>query len=145
MRLPLAPSARMLPLRWSRAHRTGILIGLVAVVMIPVVGKALLQNSPPNTPRNVPDFLNRQPDFSDQERMRQDHTSQQGFEAINSLRKKQVTDDSTKLLQLASDLKAEIVGTDKDSVSQSTLHKAEAIEKLARNIKQKMTVTVLPN
>jgi hypothetical protein len=145
MRFPMVPSARMLPLRWPRAHRAGIFVGLVVVATIPLVGKALLQNSPPNTPRNVPEFLNRQPDFSDQERMRQEHMSQQGFEAINALRKKQVTDDSTRLLKLASDLKAEIDDTGKDTVSQSTLQKAEMIEKLARNIKQKMTVTVLPN
>jgi hypothetical protein len=145
VRLPLVPSARILPLRWPRAHRTGVLIGLVAVAMIPVAGKALLQNSTPNAPRNIPEFLNRQPDFSDQERMRQEQTKQQGFAAINALRKKQVTDDSTKLLKLASDLKAEVDETGKDTVSQSTLHKAEAIEKLARNIKEKMTVSVLPN
>jgi len=132
-------------LRWLRSRRRGVFIVLVIAVMIPLVGKALLQNSPPNTPRNVPEFLNRPPDFSDQERMRQEQRSQQGIAAINALRKKQVTDDTAKLLKLATDLKAEIDNTDKDTVSHDTLHKAESIEKLARSIKQKMSTSAIPN
>ena len=77
--------------------------------------------------------------------MRQEQRSQQGIAAINALRKKQVTDDTAKLLKLATDLKAEIDNTDKDTVSHDTLHKAESIEKLARSIKQKMSTSAIPN
>ena len=145
MRLHQVGLVCMPVLRWLRSRRRGVFIVLVFAVMIPLVGKALLQNSPPNTPRNVPEFLNRQPDFSDQERMRQEQRSQQGIAAINALRKKQVTDDTAKLLKLATDLKAEIDNTDKDTVSHDTLHKAESIEKLARSIKQKMSTSAIPN
>ena len=145
MRLHQVGSVCTPVLRWLRSRRTSVFIALVVAVMVPLVGKALLQNSPPNTPRNVPEFLNRQPDFSDQERMRQEQRSQQGIAAINALRKKQVTDDTAKLLKLATDLKAEIDSTDKDTVSHDTLHKAESIEKLARSIKQKMSTSALPN
>ncbi len=145
MRLPQVPLVRTLFPQRPVAHRVAILICVVVAAMIPLVGKAFLQNTPPNTPRNVPEFINRQPDFSDQERMRQEQKSQQGFEAINALRKKQVADDTARLLKLASELKAEIENTDKNTVSQSTLHKAAMIEKLARSIKEKMSVTVLPN
>ena len=145
MRLHQVPLVRVFAFWRPVAHRVAILFCVVVALMIPVVGKAFLQNTPPNTPRNVPEFINRQPDFSDQERMRQEQKTQQGFEAINALRKKQVTDDTARLLKLASELKAEIDNTKKDTVSQSTLHKAATIEKLARSIKEKMSTTALPN
>jgi hypothetical protein len=146
MRLLQVLSARNLPLRWPGARRAAILIGLVAAAVVPLDSDALLlQNTAPNTPRNIPEFINRQPDFSDQERMREEQKSQQNFAAMNALRKKQVSDDSAKLLKLANDIQAEVAKSDRDTVSQSTLRKAEEIEKLARNIKQKMSVSVLPN
>jgi len=146
MRLLQVLWARKLPLRWPSARRIGAFIGLIATVAVPLDSDALLQqNTPPNQPRNVPEFINRPPDFSDQERMRQEQKIQQNFGALNALRKQQVSDDSAKLLKLAADVKAELESTTNDTVSQSTLKKAEAIEKLARGIKQKMSVSVLPN
>jgi IS30 family transposase len=103
--------------------------------MIPVVGKALLQNSP----RNVPEFLNRLPDANEQERMRQAQTSEQNYEAVNAARKKQVSEESTKLLKLAIDLKAEVDKTGKDTLSLSAIRKADSIERMARDIREKMT------
>jgi hypothetical protein len=130
--------------RWPKARRVGVFAGLAVVALIPVVSRALLQNTLPNTPRNLPEFLNRPPDLGDQERMRQEHLDQQNYNAANALRQKQVADESAKLLKLANDLKTEMDATDKDTVSKNTLHKAEEIEKLARNIKQKMSISVIP-
>lgn len=132
---------KMLLLAWRRARLAGFISGLVAVVLIPVVGRALLQNSP----RNVPEFLNRLPDANDQEKMRQQQKGQQDFEAANAIRKKEVSEESAKLVKLATDLKTEIDKADKDTLSVSTVRKAEAIEKLARNIKEKMTLSIRSN
>lgn len=141
MRLQEIQLTKMLLRPWPKARRMVLFAGLVAVVMIPVAGKALLQNSP----RNVPEFLNHLPDVNDQARMRQQQKSQQDFEAANAFRKKQVSEDSAKLLRLAADLKDEVDKTGKDTLSLSALRKADAIEKLARDIREKMTLTVGTN
>jgi hypothetical protein len=126
----------MLP-QWLKARQVGIVAGLVAVAMMSLAGKALLQNSP----RNVPEFINRLPDANDQERMRQEQKSDKDFAASNAIRNKQVSEETAKLLKLANDLKAEVDKAGKDTLSLNAIRKAEAIEKLAHNIKEKMTVT----
>ncbi len=141
MKLHEVQLTRLPRLTWPRARKVGVFVGLVAVATIPLVGRALLQNSP----RNVPEFLNRLPDTNEQERMRQQKESQQELEATNALRKKQVSEETAKLLKLANDLKDEVDKTGKDTLSLSAIRKAEAIEKLARSIKQKMTVTAISN
>jgi hypothetical protein len=140
MRLQESQLIRLLHLPWPKARRAGIFVGLVAVAMIPVVGNALLQQNP----RNVPEFLNRLPDLNDQEAMREQQRSQQNLEAANAARKKQINEDSAQLLKLATDLKAEVDKTSKDTLSLSVIHKADAIEKLARNVKEKMKLTIGP-
>jgi hypothetical protein len=137
MRLQKIPLLKVLRLPWLKARQVGILTGLVAVAMIPIVGKALLQNSP----RNIPEFINRLPDANDQAKMRQQQMSQQDFEAANALRNKQVSEQTAKLLKLANDLKVEVDRAGKDTLSLNAIRKADAIEKLAHNIKEKMTVT----
>ena len=138
MRLQEIQFTKMIPLRWRKARQMGIFVGLLAVAMIPVVGKALLQQNP----RNVPEFLNRLPDVNDQERMRQQQKGQENFEAANAARKKQISEDSAKLLKLATDLKAEVDKTNQDTLSLSVIRKADAIEKLARDVKEKMKLTI---
>jgi hypothetical protein len=108
-------------------------------------GLTLLQGTgqqPNNPPRNVPEFINRLPDANDQAQMRQDQKGQAAFAAANAMRQKQVADDTARLLKLATDLKADVDKAGANTLSVSALRKADAIEKLARNIKQKMTVTV---
>lgn len=146
MRLHQRLSARMLSLRRSRARQASVFAGVIAVALIPVISRALfVQNTAPNTPRNVPEFINRPPDLNDQVRMRQQGLSEQRFAAINALRKQQVTDDSAKLLKMATDLKEEVEKNNTGKLSPETIHKAEVIEKLARSIKEKMSTSVIPN
>lgn len=97
---------------------------------------------PNNPPRNVPEFLNRLPDANEQARMRQDQKARTDFAAANAVRQKQVAEDTAKLLKAANDLKAEIDKAGANTLSLNALRKAEEIEKLAHNIKQKMTVTI---
>ena len=137
MRLQKNPFPKMPPSPWLKARQVGIFAGLVAVAMIPLVSRGLLQNSP----RNIPEFINRLPDVNDQERMRQEQKSDKDFAASNALRNKQVSEETAKLLKLANDLKAEVDKAGKDTLSLNAIRKAEAIEKLAHNIKEKMTVT----
>jgi hypothetical protein len=74
--------------------------------------------------------------------MREAQTKKQDFEAANAERKKQIADDTAKLLKLAADLKVEVDKTNKDTLSLSVIRKADEIERLAHNVKEKMKLSV---
>jgi hypothetical protein len=129
-------------MRPLRLQRLFFIAALITVAFAPVVVSEPPQaQQQPNTPRNLPEFINRLPDTNDEARMHQDKTGQANFDAANAQRKKEVSEDTAKLVKLANDLKAEIDSTDKDTLSVSAIKKAEAIEKLAKSLKQKMTAT----
>jgi len=62
--------------------------------------------------------------------------------ALNALRQKTMVSDAAKLLQLATELNAEVSAANSDSLTPSELRKVAAIEKLAHSVKQKMSVAV---
>jgi len=80
-------------------------------------------------------------DANAQMQIRDQQTRQQSFEAANAERKKQIADNSARLLKLATDLKAEVDKTTKDTLSLNVIRKADEIERLAHNVKGKMTLT----
>jgi hypothetical protein len=82
------------------------------------------------------------PDANAQMEMRDQQTKQQNFAAANAERRKQIADDSTRLLKLAADLKAEVDKTNKDTLSINVIRKADEIERLAHNVKEKMKLSV---
>ena len=75
-------------------------------------------------------------------------TSQDGTSkpiAASTERRKQIADESAILLKLATDLKAEVDKTTKDTLSLNVIRKADQIEKLAHNVKEQMTTAVGQN
>ena len=56
----------------------------------------------------------------------------------NNDRQKQLVDDTAKLLSLANELKADVDKSSKDTLSLDVVRKADEIEKLAREVKEKM-------
>ena len=64
--------------------------------------------------------------------------TQKRLVALNTLRHKEMSADTEKLLALANELKAAMDKTDKDTLSLDVVKKAEQIEKLAKSVKQKM-------
>jgi len=88
---------------------------------------------------------NRLPDANDQMVMREQQSKKSNFQAANVERKKQIADDSARLLKLASDLKTEVDKTSKDTLSLGVIRKAEEIEKLAHSVKEKMKLTMNGN
>jgi len=93
---------------------------------------------------NVVTPVNQLPDANAQMESRDKTSKQQKFEAANAERKKQIVDDSTKLLNMAIALKAEVDKTTKDTLSLNVIRKADEIEKLAHSVKEKMKVAVGP-
>jgi hypothetical protein len=56
----------------------------------------------------------------------------------NNQRQQQIVDDTTKLLELAQQLKDEVDKSTKNTLSLSVVKKADEIEKLAKAVKEKM-------
>jgi hypothetical protein len=112
------------------------LVGLAAIAMAPALGNGLLQ-----VPRFPPE-LNRIPDKNQMEDMNSEKARKQSFEVANAERKKQIGDESAKLLKLATELKAEVDKTSKDTLSIGIIRKAGEIEKLAHDVKEKMKLTM---
>ncbi|MGA7242207.1 MAG: hypothetical protein WBX19_03440 [Terracidiphilus sp.] len=115
-----------------------ILLGLALVAVMPTVAGGLMQNTYPH----LPPELNRIPDGNQANDINKQQAKSKSFEAANAERKKQLNDDSAKLLKLATDLKAEVDKTNQDTLSVGVIHRADEIEKLAHEIKEKMKLTV---
>jgi ribosomal protein L9 len=104
---------------------------------------AVAQQAPPMSP-DRPYLLpeaNRLPDKNDQMKLNEQQSKKANYEAANVERKKQIADDAARLLQLATELKAEVDKTSKDTLSVNVIRKAETIEKLAKGVKEKMKLT----
>jgi hypothetical protein len=100
------------------------------------------QQSSPNSDKPYPaPEATRLPDKSDQMQLHDGQSQKQQFETANTERKKQIEDDTAKLLELATELKAEVDKTSKDTLSINVIRKAESIEKLAKGVKDKMKLT----
>jgi hypothetical protein len=59
-------------------------------------------------------------------------------EAVEAERRKQLGDETAKLLQLATELKAAVDRSNKNELSLEVIRKADDVEKLAHDLKQKM-------
>ena len=125
----------------ARALWVGVVAGVAAIVLVPLVGEGLQVRDPgfryPPSVTRIPD-ANTQADINGQDSKVKD------FEAANAERKKQIANDSAKLLKLATDLKSEVDKTNKDTLSLNVIRKADEIEKLAHDVKEKMKLTVGP-
>jgi hypothetical protein len=103
------------------------------------------QSQPRPHPIILPE-ANRLPDANDQMEMREKNMKKQQFEAANTERLRQMNQESEGLLTVAMALKAEVDNSSKSGgFSANAIRKADAIEKLARNVKEKMKLTVRPN
>jgi hypothetical protein len=67
------------------------------------------------------------------------------MDAANLERRRQIADDSARLLKLATDLKAEVDKTTKDTLSLGVIRKADEIERLAHDVKEKMKLAQRSN
>jgi hypothetical protein len=86
----------------------------------------------------------RTPDPLDAMELQIDSTApgqQHKTEAINEARRELLAAESARLLELAADLKLEIQKTDKDTLSLNAIRKAKEIEKLAKDVRDKMKLT----
>ncbi|HUH61521.1 MAG TPA: hypothetical protein VLZ50_00935 [Terracidiphilus sp.] len=115
---------------------------LACAAAIPLLLAALpcLAQNGANPCKSIHDpVLTTPPDANAQMEMRQQQqTKPADFAAANLERKKQISDDSAKLVKLATELKTEVDKTTKDTLSLDVIRKADEIERLARSVKEKM-------
>ena len=130
--------------RFVNSFGPRVLACVIVFFTLATTYKLSSQTTTPNHSILLP-AVNRPPDANAQMEMRDQQTKKQSFEAANLERKRQITDDSARLLKLASDLKAEVDKTSKDTLSLGVIRKADEIEKLARNVKEKMKLTMSAN
>lgn len=94
---------------------------------------------------NLPNAINQPPDANARMEMREQTGAGQSFAAMNAVRRKQISDDSARLLKLAAELKAEVDKSTKDTLSLNVIRKADEIERLAHGVKEKMKLTAAGN
>ena len=71
-----------------------------------------------------------------------DSRLEQGQAKMRNLdRQKKLVDDTTRLVSLANELKADVDKSNKDTLSLDVIRKADEIEKLAHSVKEKMKGT----
>lgn len=127
----------------AKSHNLRVLVCLTAAAAL-----ASAQITTPNPCKPIhPPVLTDPPDANQQMVM---HEQQQkdgagNYAAANMERKKQISDDSARLLKLATELKSEVDKTTKDTLSLGVIRKADEIEKLAHSVKEKMKLTVAGN
>jgi hypothetical protein len=126
---------------WARAF--------VCLTSLAVPAGIALNSEQSSAPRVIqpalPPAINSIPDPRDQLDMRQEQNRERNFAAANAERKKQIADDSARLLKLAADLKAEVDKSTKDTLSLNVIRLADEIENLARDVKEKMKLTARGN
>ncbi|HEX7728773.1 MAG TPA: hypothetical protein VF392_07035 [Terracidiphilus sp.] len=129
---------------WQRRVPPRTIACLCSVLLLLVGPLNPQQNPQPNVERHsiLDPVLTASPDANAQMRMRQAQAKKQDFEAANAERKKQLTDDSAHLLALATELKAEVDKTNKDTLSLNVIRKASEIERLAHDVREKMRLVV---
>jgi hypothetical protein len=111
---------------------------LLLLLPLLTLGNAQEVPVPPLDSRHVPGSPSQAPTSPNEN----DPTARRMAEQLalkrSSTRQQEIVTDTTKLLDLAKQLKAEVDKSNKDQLSLSVVKKAEEIEKLAKSVKEKM-------
>ena len=86
--------------------------------------------------------INQPPGPNEQMQMRDQQSRQRSFEAANAERRRQIAADSTKLMKLAAEINTELEKDGENLLSPNVIRKANEIEKLAHDVKEKMKLSV---
>ena len=147
----LVPRPKSRPIYGLSQWARGLCCLVVVMAMPMTVVKSQIPegNEAPRSATGIPPLnplANRHPDAN---RILEDsmHSleNQRRLKELNVQRQKQMTDETAKLLALANQLKAETAKGSKDTVSIVEVRKAELIEKLAHDVREKMKATVTIN
>jgi hypothetical protein len=119
---------------WKEAFVSTKLICIAGLGLLVGAGAFLV----PRAPAAPLQFENRPPDPSQKEM--QDRM----FKAANKKRQQDIRDDTEKLFQLATELKAAVDKSDENTLSLDVVRKADEVEKLAKKVREKMKEAIGP-
>jgi hypothetical protein len=123
----------------TRAWRSAAAVSLMAFAAL--VASHDLTSQDASRPALSPE-ASRPPDANPQVAMNEQHSKKASVEAANVERRREIGEDSTRLLKLATDLKTELDKTTKDTLSLGVIRKADEIERLAHNVREKMKLAM---
>lgn len=132
---PAAPSARLI--------RSAAFLAVMAAVPLTAGVSSAQQTAAPQIP--MPDASGISPRSGLDSRANDPATqlaNEKRARELNILRQKEMTSDAARLLLLATELKSNLDTGGKSASSLDLVHKAEQIEKLARNVRTRMTEAV---
>jgi hypothetical protein len=91
---------------------------------------------------DLPTAIHQPPDANAQMRAHDRRTRRKMLDAVNAARIQQIADETAKLLLLARDLRGQIDLVGAKPLPKLLIREAEVIEKLARDVQARMTLTV---
>jgi hypothetical protein len=113
----------------------GVLAGSVAISATPVGSLGVQQDK--SQPAQISTGPNPSVTGNQPANLSAQQAEKQSADTADVARKKQIADESARLLQLATDLKVEVDKTTMDMLSLNVIRKADAIEKLARDARKR--------
>ena len=126
-----------------KQSRMQVVLGLVAGALLLASMAKSQEDPPPRAPHPIllPE-ANHLPDVNDQMKLHEKNAKKQNFDAANAERKRELDDETNKLLILARDLKLQTDNIGSSPLTHKAVREAEVIEQLARDVKEKMKLTV---
>ena len=111
------------------------------VLALALLGGA--QTAAPAGQEQIPNMMNQRPQspFDDLAGVDPAMAARQ-LRALNAERQKSIVTDTGRLLKLATGLKAEIEASNSDELTAAEMREVNEIEKLAHNVRQKMSLTI---
>ena len=125
----------------TRRYRIPFVVA-AGMIMIAVSGMSQTSSQPDHPHSIILPEANRPPDAIDQMKLHEKNAKKLNFDAANAERKRQLDDESAKLLILAKDLKLQTDNMGTTPLTPKAMREAEVIEILARDVKEKMKLTV---
>jgi hypothetical protein len=129
--------------QFSGNWRYGVPFVIAAGMIMIVLSGSSQTSSQPDHPHSIilPE-ANRPLDPNDQMKLREKNAKKLNYDAANAERKRELDDETAKLLILAKDLKSQTDNIETNPLTQKALKEAEVIELLARDVKEKMKLTM---
>jgi hypothetical protein len=133
-------------LRFFAGLRGALLCGLVCVLLCALPGRSQSSGGSGGGQGQGQGNMHPYPQHEDVSPLSPDDGDPSMFErrirALNVERQKQIVSDTDKLLKLARELNDEVAKANTGTLTMDELHKIADIEKLARNVRQRMTESV---
>jgi hypothetical protein len=136
------------PVSPGRSWRSFVCLGILAwsaslfVHAQATQGPPSAETQPKQSPDAVDPSANRPLDANQLMRLKDQQAKRKGYDSANMERKRQLTEDSTRLLKLVGELRDEMANVSSDAEGVTLIRKIEEIERIAHNVQQKMKLTV---